>query len=202
MTWRPPPSPHSDRRRRPAPPSGTSRHRCLKKLTPISLPLSLINGPPELPGFIGVCVWMTSTLCCLHSKSGRTWLIRPLVYVQVCPSGWPIAWTSAPTCASLMLPREIVATWAGTFSTSTSARSRTGSSLRTRPRIACASVIFSPSFCGLKMTAISCASPTTWALVSSTPDRLAATRDFMAISEPEPCALSVRMSATEGASVR
>ena len=39
---------------------------CLKKLTPISFPPSLISGPPEFPGLIGVCVWMTSTLCGPH----------------------------------------------------------------------------------------------------------------------------------------
>jgi len=55
----------------------------LKALTPISFPSSLIKGPPELPGLIGVCVWMTSATNFVgpgpHSKAGRIWLTSPLV---------------------------------------------------------------------------------------------------------------------------
>ena len=46
------------------------------------LPESLINGPPEFPGFIGVWVLITSALCVpassFQSKSFRIWLFRPL----------------------------------------------------------------------------------------------------------------------------
>ena len=31
-----------------------------KELIPINFPLSLNNGPPELPGLLGVWVWITS----------------------------------------------------------------------------------------------------------------------------------------------
>ena len=81
------------------------------EFTPTIFPSSVRSGPPELPGLIGVCVWMTVAMCLLslgppdHSKSGRNALTIPLVKVHASPLGCPMAATSVPT--SMLSSAEI-----------------------------------------------------------------------------------------------
>ena len=60
--------------------------------TPIISPLLFISGPPLLPGFTGVSVWI-----CFFIPLPLIPLTMPYVMVVPNPIGFPIATTSSPT---------------------------------------------------------------------------------------------------------
>src|SRR5208282_4999005 len=72
-------------------------------VTPTTNPFALSSGPPELPGLIGLLIWITSAMgnvalpvddpyCTLLP----TWLTIPVVIEPEYPYGFPIAATGSP----------------------------------------------------------------------------------------------------------
>ena len=66
------------------------------ELTPITSPLRLNSGPPELPGFTAASVWMNGTAASPGSERALA-LTMPEVTVFSRPNGAPIATTHSPT---------------------------------------------------------------------------------------------------------
>ena len=73
----------------------------MAELIPITSPLMLSSGPPELPGLIGASVWITSGIEKLPASCDGINLPTPLTIPAVIdpesPNGLPIAATSSPT---------------------------------------------------------------------------------------------------------
>ena len=66
---------------------------------PTTRPALSTSGPPELPGLIGVSVWMRCVILCTPGASSvrSSALTTPAVTVQFRPYGLPTAITSCPT---------------------------------------------------------------------------------------------------------
>src|SRR5829696_1834070 len=129
---------------------------------PTTWPRPLTRAPPELPGEMAASVWMRSTSermpCSAEPGISRCRPeMMPAVMVFWNPSGLPIATASSPTAGSCCWK---VAGWRSLRSTSTTARSVSGSVARTRPSAR------RPS---KKATSTVRTFPTTWALVTTTP---------------------------------
>jgi hypothetical protein len=98
-------------------------------LTPITWPLELRSGPPELPWLIAASVWIESLI--VNSLGARIsrWsaLTIPLVTVSSSPNGLPIAIAASPTWTRL--ESETVSGWSTESGASTliTARSVDGS---------------------------------------------------------------------------
>ena len=91
-------------------------------LTPITSPLALTSGPPELPGLIGASVCRAVPRWLPSRTSRSSALTIPEVTVPARPSGEPTASTGSPTAASAERPRVSGSRPAGlaTFSTARS----------------------------------------------------------------------------------
>jgi len=76
------------------------------ELTPITSPLMLRSGPPELPWLMAASVWIESLIVKLFGASIWRWsaLTIPLVTVSSRPNGLPIAIAVSPTCTAFELP--------------------------------------------------------------------------------------------------
>ncbi len=139
--------------------------------TPITSPLALTKGPPELPGLIAASVWMSRVSrlpdnCSSRSKAETIPVVTDGVSPR--PNALPMARTSSPTSTSEDLPS--LADGRSSPSILRTARSLVGSCCTN-------SAVFTvPSE---SMTVIFAASSTTWAFVTTCPSAL--------IMNPVPC---------------
>src|SRR5512133_2986899 len=150
-------------------------------------PRPLTRAPPELPGEMAASVWTRSTSermpCSAEPGISRCRPeMMPAVMVFWNPSGLPIATASSPTAGSCSWK---VAGRRSFRSTSTTARSVSGSVARTRPPAR------RPS---KKATSTVRTSPTTWALVTTTPS--------LDQTTPLPVPWSWLMVTTDGSTLR
>src|SRR5829696_4378083 len=154
---------------------------------PTTWPRPLTRAPPELPGEMAASVWMRSTSermpCSAEPGISRCRPeMMPAVMVFWNPSGLPIATASSPMAGSCSWK---VAGSRSLRSTSTTARSVSGSVARTRPPARWPSK---------KATSTSRTSPTTWALVTTTPS--------LDQTTPLPVPWSWEMVTTDGSTLR
>ena len=127
---------------------------------PMTSPLPLNSGPPELPGLTAASVWMKGTTASPGSERPLA-LTMPCVAVCSKPKGAPMASTGSPTPSCLGSPRRTVGRFLASMrSTATSV---TGS---------LPSTLAEYSLRSLSLTVTSLASRTTCALVRISPSAL------------------------------
>ena len=128
------------------------------ELIPITSPLRLKSGPPELPGLTAASVWMNGTAAESPGSARDLALTMPEVTVLSRPYGVPIATTHSPTRVASGLPILTIGRFfASIFSTATSV-------VRSLP-----STFALNSRRSVRRTVTSSAPSTTCALVSTIP---------------------------------
>jgi len=148
----------------------------IAEFMPITWPSVLNSGPPELPGLIGASIWMKSS----NSPAPRS---RPRAETMPAetepprPNGLPQATTQSPTSTAALSPHTAAGSGVAgsTLMTATSVSSSAPISLAGN---------WVPSD---RLTTIASALPTTWLLVTITPD------GSMMKPEPAPVTCSRRL---------
>ena len=129
----------------------------IQVLMPITSPSMLTSAPPELPGLMAASVWMKSLMFSAGPCVRPTAETMPAVTVDSSPSGLPTARAQSPTCTASESPSTATgmspAAW--NFTRARSMRGSLPTSSPLKVRWSCI------------RTLISCASPTTWLLVST-----------------------------------
>ena len=77
----------------------------IAEFTPMTSPLMLTSGPPELPGLIGASVWRNDSYSLIPTLFRSVAEMMPVVTLWLSSNGEPTAMTSSPTFSLLLSPR-------------------------------------------------------------------------------------------------